>query len=393
MSELAARVRTFIDGLVIPNERDLVIGSADPHLPYRETPLFDALRERARDEGLWHLFHRPDGRDSGLTNSQYLPVAIETGRSRLAPLIMNSAGPDSGNIDLLDVHGTEEQKARWLQPLLDGRIRSCFAMTEPDVASSDARNISTRIEVVDGRLRISGRKWWITQAAHADCKVALVVGRLTDGSGASGGSHVIVLVPMDQPGVRVERRLSVFGRYEDHALIAFDGVEVPIDNVLGDVGSGLEIAQERLVAARLHHCMRMVGLAERALQVMLSRSEERTAFGSRIDGHGVVRDAVAESRVDIEMMRGLVTEAARQVDSAGLRAAGGFVSIVKVGVPRSAVAVVERAIQVCGGAGFDDDLPLASLYAHARTLQVADGPDDVHKMVIARNEYRKVRNV
>jgi acyl-CoA dehydrogenase len=386
MTSIAERIRTFVDERVIPHESDLVRPCADPTEPYREAPLFDELREQARVDGLWILQHEDGGSGAARSHADFFPLAVETGRSRLVPLMMNSTGPDSGNMDLLRHHGTRAQQGEWLRPLVSGDIRSCFAMTEPAVASSDARNVNARIVQDGGSLRITGRKWWITQAAHPDCRIALVLGRLEAPGEEYDGRHTIVLVPMDAPGVRVERRLSVFGYLDDHAELVLEDVVLPVGNVLGPRGGGLDVAQERLIGARLHHCMRMVGVAERALEVMVERSRSRTAFGSRLDGYDTVRDAVAESRIDIETMRSLVTRAAGQADAEGLTAASTLVSMVKVVVPRTTVQVIDRAIQVCGGGGVSDDLPLATLFAHARTLRIADGPDDVHKMVIARAE-------
>ncbi|EWT05321.1 acyl-CoA dehydrogenase [Intrasporangium chromatireducens Q5-1] len=386
MTSIAGKIRAFVDTRVIPHEHALVQPSADPAQPYRETELFEGLRAEARALGLWVLQHENGGAGPARSHADFFPLAVETGRSRLAPLLMNSTGPDSGNMDLLRSYGTPAQQGAWLGPLESGDIRSCFAMTEPAVASSDARNITAEIVQEGDSLRITGRKWWITQAAHPDCRIALVVGRLRAPGETYDGRHTIVLMPLDTPGVRVERRLTVFGYLEDHAELVLDDVVVPIENILGPPGEGLTIAQERLIGARLHHCMRMVGVAERALEVMVERSRSRTAFGSRLDGYDTVRDAVAESRIDIETMRSLVARAAELADAEGLPAASTLVSMVKVLVPRTTVQVVDRAIQVCGGGGVSDDLPLATFFTHARTLRIADGPDDVHKMVIARAE-------
>lgn len=387
MSQIA-EVRTFIDERVIPVERDLQPPNSDPSRPFKDGPLMAELRAAARADGLWALMYSDADPSKPLKYADFAPVAMETGRSRLAPVIMNSTGPDSGNIDLLCEYGTPGQRERWLGPLLDGSMRSCFAMTEPGVASSDARNIETRIRVDGETLRLSGHKWWITQAAHNDCALALVIGRLEgDGFSNPNGGHAIVLVPMSTPGLRVVRRLSVYGYLDDHAELELDDVVVPRSNLLGRPGAGLMMAQQRLVGARLHHCMRMVGVAERSLEIAVERSRRRVAFGKRLDEHELVRDAVAESRVDIETCRALVLRAAALVDTEGLLAATRYVSMVKVAVPRATVGVIDRAVQICGGAGVSGDLPLAELYAHARTLRIADGPDDVHKMVIARQEY------
>lgn len=392
---LAGRVRAFVDNIVIPRESELAERDIDSTAPHREPAVVEELRAQAKAAGLWALHYRDGDPGRPRPMVDYLPIAVASGRSRLAPLIMNSMGPDAGNMDLLHAFGTPDQQQSWLAPLLAGEIRSCFAMTEPAVAGSDARNVQARIAVSAGTVTVTARKWWITAAADPNCAIALVAGK-TDWPGhPADGKHSIVLVPMDSERIVVHRRMSVLGFVEDHAEIEFDGVEVPLANVLGEPGAGLAMMQERLVAARLQHSMRMVGLAERGLEVAMGRAAQRVAFGKRVLDQPVVRDQIAEMRISIELARSLVASVAAAVDDHGLRAASPDVAMAKIAVPRIAAQVIDQAMQICGGVGLSEDLPLSALYAHARVLRIADGPEDVHKMVVARREINQweARNV
>jgi len=355
-------------------------------------PVMEELKERARALGLWNLFLPHAEQGAGLSNLDYAPIAELTGHSpSLAPEAMNCAAPDTGNMELLAMYGTPEQQERWLKPLLDGQIRSCFSMTEPEVASSDANNVATRVERDGDELVITGHKWWSSGAMSPRCKLSIVMG-LSDPGGARHRRHSMVLVPMDSPGLTVLRPTTVFG-YDDrphggHAEIVFDRVRVPVDNLLGEAHAGFALAQARLGPGRIHHCMRLIGMAERALELMCRRALGREAFGSPIADQGVVREWIAEARIRIEQARLLVLKAAWLMDTVGNKGAAFEIAAIKVVAPQVACWVIDRAIQVYGAAGVSQDTPLASLYSHARTLQIADGPDEVHEMVIARRELR-----
>jgi acyl-CoA dehydrogenase len=353
-------------------------------------PIMTELIEQARGQELWNLF-LPDV--SGLTNVDYAVLAEETGRSPiLGPAAMNCLSPDSGNMELLHMFGTDEQKSRWLDPLLEGQIRSGFSMTEPDVASSDATNISTTITRDGDDYLVNGRKWWTTGAADPRCRLLIVMGRSNPGA-ARHQQHSMILVPIDTPGVRVVRVLPVFGFLEQqgHCEISYEDVRVPADSLLGDEGAGFAIAQARLGPGRIHHCMRAIGMAERALELACRRSLSRTVFGGPLSDQGVVRAQIAESRMEIEQARLLVLKTAWLLDQVGVQAARSEIAAIKVVAPRTAVQVIDRSIQIHGGAGFSDDLPLAGIYARARTLRVVDGPDEVHIRTVARTELRRYR--
>lgn len=393
--EYTARLRAFMDEHVHPAEqvyaqqrRELIAAGRMHDLP----PIVEELKTIARGQGLWNLF-LPDSTDPahGLTVLDYAYVAELTGRSiDIAPEAINCSAPDTGNMEVLHMFGTPEQQQLWLQPLLDGRIRSGFAMTEPDVASSDATNIATRIERAGDEYVINGRKWWTTGALDPRCRILIVMGK-TDPNADTHRQQSMILVPMDTPGVTVHRSLPVFGYHDQHGHgeIEFCDVRVPATNLIGEEGAGFAIAQARLGPGRIHHCMRMIGLAERALDLMIARAKERVAFGKPIADQGVVREAIALSRIEIEQARLLTLKAAAMIDEVGAKGARTEIAAIKVIAPRVACDVVDRAIQVFGGAGVSDDVPLAWMYASARSLRLADGPDEVHLRDIARMELRR----
>jgi acyl-CoA dehydrogenase len=359
--------------------------------PQFHPPIVEALKAEARSLGLWNLFLPDERWGAGLSNLEYAPLAELTGRSPdLAPEALNCSAPDTGNMEILAAFGTNEHRERWLVPLLDGRIRSCFAMTEPEVASSDARNISARIARHGGDYVIDGRKWWVSGASSPRCEIAIVMG-VTDPDADPYHRQSMVLVPMDTPGVRVVRDLPVFGFHHrgGHGELAFDAVRVPVGNLLGEEGGGFAIAQARLGPGRVHHCMRLIGMAERAFDLMCVRALAREAFGKALARQGVVQDWIAEARVRIEQARLLVLKTAWLMDTVGNRGARVEISAIKVAVPRTARWVIDRAIQTFGGAGVTEDTPLGGLWVHARTLQIADGPDEVHAMALARRELRR----
>jgi acyl-CoA dehydrogenase len=394
-AEYLDRLASFMAADVYPAEpvyaaqRAELTAAGRPHdLP----PVVEELKARARSLGLWNLF-LPDSADPahGLSVLDYAPLAELTGRSpQIAPEALNCAAPDTGNMEVLHQFGTAEQKERWLRPLLEGVIRSGFAMTEPDVASSDATNIATRIERDGDEFVVNGRKWWTTGTADPRCRVLVVMGK-TDPGAPVHRQQSMVLVPMDTAGVEVVRSLPVFG-YDDqhgHGEVQFTDVRVPVANLLGEAGSGFAIAQARLGPGRIHHCMRSVGIAERALDLMCQRALARVAFGEPLAKQGVVRQWIAESRIAIEQARLLTLRAAWLVDAGGAKAARAEIAAIKVVAPRVALEVLDRAIQTFGGAGVSDDVPLAAMWAAVRTLRIADGPDEVHLRDVARIELRK----
>jgi acyl-CoA dehydrogenase len=389
--ELRKRLGAFMDGCVYPNEAlyyQQVAESGDPHF---HAPVLDELKVEARERGLWNLFlpHETEWTE-GLSNLDYAPLAEMTGRSPLAPEALNCSAPDTGNMELLTMFGTDEQKERWLRPLLEGEIRSCFAMTEPAVASSDATNISLRIERDDDHYVLNGHKWWISGAARERCRVAIVMGK-TDPDAPPHRQQSMVLVPMDAPGLENLRSLPVFG-YQDnegHCELVFHDVRVPVDHLLGEEGGGFAMAQARLGPGRIHHCMRAIGAAERALELMCRRVRERTAFGKPLAEQGVIQQWIADSRIEIEQVRLLVLKTAWLMDTVGNKGARIEISAIKVAAPDVALRVIDRAIQAHGALGVSNDAPLASMYAHVRTLRLADGPDEVHRMSVARRELRK----
>lgn len=380
-----------MDAHVYPAEHvaEEQIAAADN--PWDAAPVVADLKAEARSRGLWNLFHPEERWGAGLSNADYAPLAEIMGRSiELAPEATNCAAPDTGNMEVLSMFGTEEQQERWLVPLLDGEIRSCFAMTEPAVASSDPRNLEASIVRDGDEFVVNGRKWWTTGAAGSTCKISIFMG-VTDPDGDSKSRYSMILVPMDAPGVTVQRSLPVFG-YQDrggHGDVTFEDVRVPADNLIAGEGQGYMIAQARLGPGRIHHCMRAIGMAERALDLMVDRAKNRYAFGSNVSDKGVVQDWIAESRWRIEQARLLVLKTAWLIDTVGNRNARTEISAIKVVAPQAALWVLDKAIQVHGGGGVSDDFPLARMWALARTLRIADGPDEVHNMVVARRELRR----
>jgi len=395
LSPTAAKLReeleAFMDECVYPNEvlyHRQIVESGNPHA---YAPILDELKVEARKRGLWNLFlpHATEWTE-GLSNLDYAPLAEVTGRSHLAPEALNCSAPDTGNMEILTMFGTDAQKERWLRPLLEGEIRSCFAMTEPAVASSDASNISLRIERDGDDYVLNGRKWWISGAARERCRVAIVMGK-TDPDAPPHRQQSMILVPMDSPGLTNLRNLPVFGYTdnEGHCELVFEDVRVPADNLLGEEGGGFAMAQARLGPGRIHHCMRAIGVAERALEAMCRRVRERAPFGKPLSEQGVIQEWIADSRIEIEQVRLLVLKAAWLMDTVGNKGARIEISAIKVAAPNVALRVIDRAIQAHGALGVSDDVPLASMYAHVRTLRLADGPDEVHRMSVARRELRK----
>ena len=390
-TELARRLSAFMGDHVLPNERLLhaQVAGGDRWEP---VPLVETLKEKARAEGLWNLFMPGDGGGAGLTNLEYAPLCEIMGRSLpFAPEVFNCSAPDTGNMEVLHRYGTEAQKRAWLDPLLAGEIRSCFAMTEPDVASSDATNIRASIVRDGDHYVLHGRKWYISGAGDPRCKVAIFMGR----SSPDAPRHLqqsMVLVPMDARGVAIRRMMPVFG-YDDaphgHAEIVFDEVRVPASNMLLGEGRGFEIAQGRLGPGRVHHCMRLIGLAEHCLELMCRRVLARVAFGRPLAEQGTIRADIAESRLDLDQARLLTLKTAAMMDAEGNKAARREIAMIKVVVPRTALRVIDRAIQAHGAAGVSDDFPLAAAWVHARTIRLADGPDEVHRESIAKLELRK----
>ena len=391
VEELRGLLSEFLEDFVFPAEEVYAEQMASAGDPHHHPQIMEDLKAEARARGLWNLFLPDPDLGAGLSVLEYAPLAEITGRSPdLAPEAVNCSAPDTGNMETLHLFGTDEQKRRWLLPLLDGTIRSCISMTEPDVASSDPRNIRTRIRVDGDHLVVRGRKWFSTGAASPRCRLALVMG-VSDPDGHPYRRQSIVLVPMDTPGVEVEHSSAIFGYQErgGHATIRFDDARVPAANLLGDRGAGFAIAQARLGPGRIHHCMRAIGMAERAFDMMCSRAKAREAFGSTLADHGVVQDWIAESRILIEQARLLVLKTAWMIDTVGVRSARIEISAIKVAVPRMAKAVLDRAIQLFGAAGVSDSFPLARLYAQVRALQIVDGPDEVHIRAVARRELAR----
>ena len=388
--ELQAALLRFMDEQIYPHEptyAEQLFSQDDVH---QSPPIMEQLKKEARARGLWNLF-LPDARfGPGLSNLDYAPLAEIMGRSPIAPEATNCAAPDTGNMEILAEFGTQQQQEQWLKPLLEGEIRSCFGMTEPGVASSDPTNLASTIARDGDDYVINGRKWWTSGAADPRCKVCLFLG-LSDPEGGKYMQHSLVLIPMDAPGVTIVRTLPVFG-YDaghGHCEIAFEDVRVPTSNLLGEEGGGFLIGQARLGPGRIHHCMRAIGMAERALELMCRRAHSRVAFGIPLSKQGLIRDWIAEARVKIEQARLLTLKAAWMMDTVGKEEARTEISAIKVAAAEVATWVIDRAIQVHGGAGVSDDFPLAMMYAHARTLHIVDGADEVHKMVLAREELRR----
>ncbi|NLU69011.1 acyl-CoA dehydrogenase family protein [Streptomyces sp. HNM0574] len=392
--ELRHQLLTFMDQHVYPAEEVAAEQREAQDDPWQTVPVVEELKAEARRKGLWNLFLPDRTYGAGLTNLQYAPLAEILGRSpQLAPTALNCAAPDTGNMELLTEFGNPEQRRRWLEPLLNGEIRSAFAMTEPEVASSDATNIETRIRREGDEYVISGRKWYISGAMNPDCRIFIVMGK-TDPDGEDiRRQQSMVLVPRDTPGLEVRRAMRVYG-YEDHyhgghAEVRFHDVRVPVGNLVGEEGGGFAIAQARLGPGRIHHCMRLIGMAERAVELMCRRAHARTAFGKPLAAQGVVQEWIADARVEIEQLRLLVLKTAWLMDTVGNRGAHTEIQSIKIATPRAVVGILDRAVQLHGAGGVSQDYPLAELWAAARTLQLADGPDEVHQRSLARRELKK----
>jgi acyl-CoA dehydrogenase len=393
--EFRERLLAFMDEHVYPAEPvwlEQVRDSAAGGEPHCHPPVMEELKAEAQRRGLWNLFLPDEEHGGGLTYSEYAPLAEIMGRTRIASEACNCSAPDTGNMEVLHQFGTPEQKDRWLEPLLAGEIRSGFAMTEPDVASSDATNISMRIERDGDEYVLNGRKWWTTGALHPNCRIFIVMGK-TDPEAATYQQQSMVLVPRDTPGLTVVRSMSVFGYVdpEGHGELRFENVRVPAANVIASEGAGFMIGQARLGPGRIHHCMRAIGAAERALELMCDRADERVTFGEPLARRTNIRDWIAESRIEIEMARLLVLKTAWLIDTVGAQGARIEVAAIKVAVPSIALKIVDRAIQVHGGGGVSQDFPLAYMYAGLRSLRLADGPDEVHKLSVARQELGRQR--
>ncbi|WP_329322950.1 MULTISPECIES: acyl-CoA dehydrogenase family protein [unclassified Streptomyces] len=392
--ELRGRLLAFMDEYVYPAETVAEEQRALLASPWDTPAVVGELKAEARRQGLWNLFLPDAEYGGGLTNLQYAPLAEITGRSpHLAPTALNCAAPDTGNMEVLAQFGDEQQKKQWLEPLLAGEIRSAFAMTEPEVASSDATNITTHIERDGDEYVVTGRKWYISGAMNPDCKIFIVMGK-TDPDGTDlRRQQSMVLVPRDTPGVEVRRAMQVYG-YEDHshgghAEVVFHGTRVPVTNLVGEEGGGFAIAQARLGPGRIHHCMRLIGMAERAIELMCRRAVSRTAFGKPLAQQGVVQNWIADARVAVEQLRLLVLKTAWMMDTVGNKGAHTEIQAIKIATPRTVVDILDKAVQLHGAGGVSQDFPLAELWAAARTLKLADGPDEVHQRSLARREIKK----
>jgi acyl-CoA dehydrogenase len=391
--ELRERLLSFMDEHIYPNESVYEEQLQESGQPHFHPPIMEELKDRARERGLWNLFlphGAPNGLAPGLSNIDYAPLAEIMGRSHIASEACNCAAPDTGNMEVLTLFGSEEQKQRWLIPLLEGEIRSAFVMTEPEVASSDATNIQLRIERDGDEYVLNGRKWWASGAMRDRTKVMIVMGK-TDPEGPLFKQQSMILVEPGTPGVNIIRNLPVFGYVdqESHAEILFEDVRVPASNLIAGEGDGFLIAQARLGPGRIHHCMRTIGAAERALELMCQRASQRVTFGQPLAERANIQDWIAESRIEINMARLLTLNAAWLMDTVGNKHARTEIAAIKVAAPEVALKVIDRAIQVHGGGGVSNDFPLATMYAHLRTLRLADGPDEVHKRSIARQEIRR----
>ncbi len=389
--ELREKLLDFMDEYVYPNEAVYARQLNEAESRWTVPPIMEELKQKARARGLWNLFIRSEEHGPGLTNLEYAPLKEIMGRSPIAPEVFNCAAPDTGNMELLEQYGTPEQKEKWLVPLLEGEIRSAYVMTEPDVASSDATNISTSIVRDGDEYVINGRKWWISGIMDPRCEILILMGK-SNPDAPRHKQQSMILIPMGTEGVTVERYLPVFG-YDDaphgHAIVEFKNVRVPASNMILGEGRGFEIAQGRLGPGRIHHCMRLIGMAERSLELMCKRAQERVAFGKPVSEQGVIRNYIAESRIEIDQARLLTLNAAHMMDTVGNKVARKEIAMIKVIVPNMALKVIDRAIQVHGGGGVSDVFPLASIWAHARTLRLADGPDEVHAEAVAKLELKK----
>ncbi len=385
------RLTTFMDEFVYPAEPVYAAQMAAAGSPHVQPQILEDLKAEARRQGLWNLFHPHPEWGPGLTNLEYAPLAEITGRSPdLAPEAINCNAPDTGNMEVLTLYGTDEHKEKYLRPLLEGTMASAFAMTEPDVASSDATNVEMRMERTDDGYVLNGRKWFASNGMHPNCRVLIVMGK-TDPSAPKHRQQSMLVVPIDAPGVSVVRNLPVYGYHdrEGHAEITFENVHVPFADVLKGEGEGFAISQARLGPGRIHHCMRAIGVAERALELMVRRAASRVTFGQPLAERANIQDWIAEARIEIDQARLLTLHAADMMDRHGNKVAKNQIAEIKVVAPTMALKVLDRAVQVHGAAGVTEDFPLARLWAHMRTLRLADGPDEVHKRSIARNEMRK----
>ncbi|HLH62771.1 MAG TPA: acyl-CoA dehydrogenase family protein [Ktedonobacteraceae bacterium] len=392
VNALRQRLNDFMDRYIYPNEqvyRDQIAASGNPH---HHAEIVDELKAKAKAEGLWNLFLPDKKYGAGLTNLEYAPLAEIMGRVGWASEVFNCAAPDTGNMEILAQFGTPEQKEQWLMPLLNGEMRSAFAMTEPDVASSDATNIQLTIQRQGAEYVLNGRKWWISGAARERCKIFIVMGKTDPDNPDRHRQQSMILVPKNTPGVTVVRNLPVMGYVdnESHCEVTFENVRVPVANLLGEEGSGFAIAQARLGPGRIHHCMRAIGVSQRALELMCQRATTRIAFGKPLAEQGLIQEWIAQSYLEIEQARLLTLKAAWMIDNLGKKAAQNEIAMIKIVAPQVNTDVVDRAIQVFGGAGLSDDFPLASMWAHGRTLHIVDGPDEVHKRSLARSVIRQL---
>ena len=389
------RLTAFVQEHVLPAEPEYC--AQLQNLPdwhnWKQPLIMESLKAKARAEGLWNLFLPEKEYGAGLTNVEYAPLAEITGRSSMAPEVFNCNAPDTGNMEVLVKYGSPEQKSRWLKPLLAGEIRSAFCMTEPDVASSDATNMQATALIEGDHIVLNGLKWWSSGVGHPHCRVLIFMG-VTDRSASKYQRHSMVLVPLETPGVKIKRMVPVFGSYDSpfgHGEVSFTNVRVPLDHILAGPGRGFEIAQGRLGPGRIHHCMRTLGAAERALELLCVRSLNRVAFGKPLAELGANADVIANARIMLEQARLLTLKAAWMLDKAGTKGARSEISQIKVAIPNIALEIIDQAIQMHGGAGVSDDVPLAELYATIRTLRIADGPDEVHRALIAKLELNKYR--
>ena len=395
VQQLREELMQFMDEHVYPHEKTYHEQLNAAESRWIVPPIMEELKERAKAQYLWNLFLPDFDLGAGLTNLEYAPLCEIMGRSPIAPEVFNCNAPDTGNMEVLVRYGTPEQQEKWLKPLLEGEIRSCFCMTEPDVASSDATNIQGRIERDGDEYVVNGRKWWTTGAPDPRCKISIFMGK-TDLEAKRHEQQSMILVPLDTPGVEMERTLSVYG-YDDaphgHAEISFNDVRVPVENLIWEEGKGFAIAQGRLGPGRIHHCMRLIGVAERAIELMCERVKEREAFGKPLAEQGVIMEWIADSRMEIEQSRLLTLKAAHMMDTVGNKEAKAEIAMIKVVAPNVTLRVLDRAVQAFGGAGVSDDFPLANFWAASRTLRLADGPDEVHRASVAKSELKKERRV
>ena len=391
VNELIARVNEFMTVFIYPNESVYEKQLKESDSRWSIPPIIEELKQKAKDAGLWNLFLPESTYGAGLTNLEYAPLCEIMGRSLIAPEVFNCNAPDTGNMEVIERYGTDEQKKEWLEPLLNGEIRSCFSMTEPDVASSDATNMEATILKDGDSYIINGKKWWSSGAGDPRCKIVIFMGVSNPKAEERHKRHSMILVPLDTEGVHIKRTLPVFG-YDHaphgHAEIWFENVRVPLENMILGEGRGFEIAQGRLGPGRIHHCMRLIGAAERALEILCERVVSRQAFGKPLSSQGVIQEWIANSRIEIEQARLLTLKAAYMMDTVGNKVARKEIAMIKVVAPNIALNVIDRAIQALGAAGVSEDFPLAAQWANSRTLRLADGPDEVHRQAIARLELK-----